>query len=85
MTETDTQSRLIAILRSSQEIPEDDPYFGPEVDLFDYGYLDSFGIVMFIGEIKDAYGVDLAGVDFYSPGFRTVADLSRYIDRQRAA
>ena len=34
--------------------------FLPDVDLFDYGYLDSFGVVELLLEIKNVFEVDLS-------------------------
>ena len=85
MSKESILEHLTAFLRQSQKIEPDDEYFGPEVDLFDYGYLDSFGIVEFISEVEKRYGVDLSSIDFYSDEFRTLRALCEHIERKRAA
>ncbi len=66
-------------IRKEQKIPADDPDFGPGVDLFDYGYLDSFGTVHMIAQIQKSFGVDMSMVDFYEPEYRTIGGIAAHI------
>ncbi len=75
---------LLKLIRKDHEIPDDDPDFGPEVDLFHFAYLDSFGIVELIEKVDEVYGVDLTELDFYSEGLRNVGGIATYIDAHRA-
>jgi methoxymalonate biosynthesis acyl carrier protein len=83
VTAESTLEYLLGFVRESQQIPSDDEFYGPEVDLFDYGYLDSFGIVAFIEAVDQTFGIDMSMVDFYDDEFRTLAQLAAYIDAQR--
>ena len=77
-------SALLAAIRADQSIPEDDRDFTPSVDLFDYGYLDSFGVVSLIARVSESFGVDLSRLDFYQPEYRNIAGIAAYIGANRA-
>jgi len=74
---------LMQMIREDQKIPGDDPDFSADVDLFDYGYIDSFGIVNLIASVKQSYGVDMSMVDFYEPDYRTVRGIARFVDGRK--
>jgi acyl carrier protein len=74
-----------AFIRQNNNIGASDTLFSRQVDLFDYGYLDSFGIVALIEMIDQRYHVDLGGVDFYEPGNRTIDDIARLVEARVAA
>lgn len=81
----ETLSFLLTFVREAQEIGDDDPDFGPDVDVFDYGYLDSFGIVNLIEAVRARTGVDLGDLDFYGADVRTLRKLGAHIDTARGA
>ncbi len=72
-------------IKSQGQVAAGDSSFSDDVDLFDYGYLDSFGIVGLIESVAQAYDVDLSGVDFYEPGKRTIRGIAKLIEEQLAA
>ena len=67
-------------IRGIAEVQEDDIDFSTTVDLFDYGYLDSFGIVNLIAFVQGRFGVDMTNTDFYGEDLRTIHAISLYID-----
>ncbi len=70
---------LLSFVVESQGIQESDPDFGPDVDVFDYGYLDSFGIVNLIEAVHQHSAVDLSDLDFYGTDVRTLRKLAAHI------
>ncbi len=74
-----TLEKLEAAMRDLKYIPDDDTDFKPSADLFDYGYLDSFGIVELISYIDRAYQIDLSSEDFYAD-LRTLESIAQRID-----
>tara|TARA_B100001057_G_C22867153_1_gene957054 strand:+ start:4357 stop:4617 length:261 start_codon:yes stop_codon:yes gene_type:complete len=70
---------LSASLIKIEKIAEDDKDFSWEVDLFDYGYLDSFGVVELLAEISSIYKLDLTNEDFYKE-LRTVKAIANLIE-----
>lgn len=70
---------IMDFIRSLDDEVAKDAYFAADVDLFDYGYLDSFGIVSLIEFVNRTYGVDLGNVDFYDGPNRTVQGIAALI------
>lgn len=66
------------ILKKMGKTDNSDKHFNFDVDLFDYGYLDSFGVVELLLEIKQAFGLDLSHEDFYQ-NLRSVRMISSNI------
>jgi methoxymalonate biosynthesis acyl carrier protein len=66
------------ILQKLEKTDTTDKNFNFDVDLFDYGYLDSFGVVELLFEIKQVFGLDLSHEDFYHD-LRSVRSISAYI------
>jgi acyl carrier protein len=79
-----TVEEIRAFIRSLGTVQPNDDLFGDDVDLFDYGYLDSFGIVGLIEAVEGRFGVDLSDVDFYEQG-RTITGIAALLDKRRGA
>ena len=62
------------------KLKEDDENFSFEVDLFDYGYLDSFGVVELLAEISARFDLDLTNEDFYRD-LRNIDSIAKVIDK----
>lgn len=73
------EDALLAFVVSLDDSVSKDQYFGANVDLFDYGYLDSFGIVGLIAFVDQTYGLNLSNVDFYDTPNRTIAGIAKLI------
>ena len=80
MLDQSTVQRVESLVREIAEVGHDDLDFSPAVDLFDYGYLDSFGIVNLIAEVDDRFGVDMTNTDFYGDNIRTIEAIAKYLD-----
>lgn len=80
-----TVNTIRGFIRSQGNVAIDDDLFRDDVDLFDYGYLDSFGIVGLIEDVNDKLGVDLSDVDFYEPDHRTINGIAALIDARHQA
>ncbi len=63
------------------KLKEEDNNFSYEVDLFDYGYLDSFGVVELLAEISARFDVDLTNEDFYRD-LRNIISIAKVIDKR---
>lgn len=70
---------LAEFIRRQAKVAADDIDFGPAVDLFDYGYLDSFAVVEMIEMVQDRWGVDLTNTDFYGDRIRSVGAIASHI------
>ena len=72
--------KLAKIVRVIGKVSSDDMDFSVTVDLFDYGYLDSFGIVELITIVQEEFGADLTSTDFYGDDIRTIEKISQHIE-----
>ena len=77
---SDATDTIRDFVRAQGQVAAGDTHFSDDVDLFDYGYLDSFGIVGLIESVAEIYKVDLSGVDFYEPGKRTIHGIAQLVD-----
>lgn len=63
-------------------ISADDPSFDDHVQLFDAGYLDSFGFVRLTARIEETFGIALSEPDLFDPRFTTVAGMAELVSAQ---
>lgn len=76
----DTVTKIREFIKNQAQVAADDELFTNEVDLLDYGYLDSFGTVALIELIDQEFGVDLSNADFYDAQFRTISGIAAAVD-----
>lgn len=81
---SDTLTAVRDFIKDQANVAATDDLFSDTVDLFDYGYLDSFGIVGLIETIDQRFAIDLSNIDFYEDGHRTIAGIAALIDAQTA-
>ena len=55
--------------------------FDTEDDLVDGGILDSFDIITLVGEINDAFGVEIGPLDLVPENFNSAGDIRALIRR----
>lgn len=77
---TKTVDTIREFIRKEAKVASSDTLFSDDVDLLDYGYIDSFGIVGLIELLSSRFGVDLSDVDFYEKGHRTIAGIAQIAD-----
>lgn len=75
----DEISTIREFIRDQANVAPDDDLFSDEVDLLDYGYIDSFGIVALIEMIDQKYRVDLSDQDFYDQRLRTISGIASVV------
>lgn len=76
-------SDIEAFIRTRFDVAADDPDFGNDVHLFDYGYLDSFGAQALIEYCESTFGITIANDDLVKYPLNTVNEIARFvIDRQ---
>lgn len=77
---TTTADTIRDFIRREAKVAASDTLFTDAVDLLDYGYIDSFGIVGLIELISARYRVDLSDIDFYQKGHRTIGGIAAIVD-----
>ena len=75
-------SELRAFVRGRFAIPEDDPDFNDEIDLFNYGYIDSFGAVDLISFIANRFSVQLTDSDWAASPMNTIREISSFVAKR---
>ena len=71
--------QLDGFVRKSFDVAPDDPDFGPDVHLFDYGYLDSFGAQKLITHIESTYKITISDEDLVKFPLNTLNEISRFV------
>ena len=78
----ETVTKIREFIQNQAKVGAEDEVFTDDVDLLDYGYLDSFGTVALIELIDKEFGVDLSNVDFYDQQFRTIAGIAAAVEER---
>jgi D-alanine--poly(phosphoribitol) ligase subunit 2 len=60
------------------KVPENDPDFNDDVNLFDYGYVDSFGAMELTSFVKEKFSVEITGSDLVAFPLNTVREIATF-------
>ena len=74
---------VVDLVRRKSRIPP-----GTDVDSLDYiasGHVDSLGLIKFVADVEDRFGITIADQDIEGPDFRTVGGLVRLIRAKMGA
>ncbi len=72
------ETKLFAFIRDHFEIG-DDPDYTMDVNLFDYGYLDSMGATELIIHIEQEFGVTITPGDIMKYSMNTVNEIAEVV------
>jgi acyl carrier protein len=75
-------SRLRTFIRDRFDIPESDPQFTDDVDLFSYGYIDSFGAVDLYTFIEHEFSLRLTTPELVTIPLNTIREISAFLARR---
>jgi len=64
-------------------IPGDDPDFNDNVDLFNYGYVDSFGAVELANFMESRFSMRVTESDWTVFPLNTIQELSSFISKRQ--
>ena len=79
MNEREVSDRTEAYVRSHFRINGADNRFGPTVDLFQGGYVDSLGLVELLAFIEDEFGVEIPDDDLLSDDIARIEGIARIV------
>jgi methoxymalonate biosynthesis acyl carrier protein len=82
METNEIASRLRTFIRDRFEIPEGDVQFTDDVDLFNYGYIDSFGAVDLHAFIENEFSLRLTAPDLVTFPLNTIREISAFLARR---
>jgi acyl carrier protein len=84
MLQSEIANRLEGWIRTEFSVSPGDSGFGRGSDLFDSGYVDSFGLVELLGFVEGQFGVEISDDLLLSDEFATIEGISHAICRLRA-
>jgi methoxymalonate biosynthesis acyl carrier protein len=73
---------LRGFVRERFGIPENDSDFNDEVDLFNYGYIDSFGAVELTNFIENRFSIRLTESDWVAFPLSTIKGISSFVSKR---
>jgi D-alanine--poly(phosphoribitol) ligase subunit 2 len=79
------QSELMGYIREKFEIQDDDTDFSADINLFDYGYIDSFGSVEIYSHLEKSYQVSITEETLLRSPLKTINDMVAFISRESKA
>jgi acyl carrier protein len=75
-------SELRRFVRQQFFIPENDPDFSDDIDLFNYGYVDSIGAVELTGFVERQFGVAFTDSDWINFPLSSVREISMFVAKR---
>ena len=76
-------SQLRQFIRQQFGVPENDPDFNDNVDLFNYGYIDSFGAVELTNFMESKFSMRIADSDWAAFPLSTIEEISTFISKRQ--
>ena len=76
-------SQLRQFIRQQFAIPENDPDFNDSVDLFNYGYIDSFGAVELTNFMENHFSMRVVESDWTDFPLSSIQEISNFISRRQ--
>ncbi len=68
-------------IRSRFNVQPDDSLFARDINLWEYGYADSVGVVELITFLETTFGVKLPDGVFFDPDFTSIRGIGRMVLR----
>jgi methoxymalonate biosynthesis acyl carrier protein len=74
---------LQGFIRKRFGVAESDPDFNNELDLFNYGYIDSFGAVDLTSFIEKQFSIKFNSSDWINFPLSTIKQLSSFVSKRQ--
>jgi methoxymalonate biosynthesis acyl carrier protein len=75
-------SELRRFVRQQFSIPEDDSDFSDDINLFNYGYVDSIGAVELTGFVERQFGVRFTDSDWINSPLSSIREISTFVAKR---
>jgi len=79
------QDTLQDFVRRRYSVASDDPDFSNSVNLFDYGYVDSFGMVDLIAFVETTFSITISESDLVTSPLNTIEEIADFVLQKKAA
>jgi methoxymalonate biosynthesis acyl carrier protein len=83
MKTEEIRSELREFVRTRFQVPPDDPDFADDVDLFNYGYIDSLGAADLTAFVEGRLGAKFSAADWVKFPLSTITEISNFVMRRR--
>lgn len=77
------ETRLRRFVRQHYSVPETDREFSDTVNLFNYGYVDSFGAVDLYAFVEKEFSVSISEADLVTMPLNTIHEISTFVAQQQ--
>lgn len=84
MTGNDIANILESFIRKRFQVPDNDPEFSRDVNLWEAGFVDSSGVVEMIVHLETSVHVTVPDSVLFSPHFSTINGMSSLLERLQA-
>lgn len=75
-------AELRQFIRQRYGVPETDADFNDDVDLFNYGYIDSFGAVDLIAFIERQFAIKFTNADWVAFPLSTINQITGFVAKR---
>lgn len=79
MSREEIRSEIRNFVQRRFAIPEDDPDFSEEIDLFNYGYIDSIGAVELITFVQREFKIEVAAADWAFVSLNSINAIASFV------
>lgn len=83
MENTQIAAELRQFIRQRYGVPETDPDFNDDADLFNYGYIDSFGAVDLIAFIERQFAIKFTNADWVAFPLSTINQITSFVVKRQ--
>ena len=74
---------LRGFIRERYGVPANDPDFNDDVDLFNYGYIDSFGAVDLTSFIEKQFAIQFTNSDWVTFPLSNINQISSFVAKRK--
>jgi acyl carrier protein len=86
MNVDDLRSEVRQYVVARFQVPQDDPHFSDSVNLFDFGYIDSFGALELMTFVAERFSLEVEAGDWESQNLNSIDSLAQFVlAKQRSA
>lgn len=82
---TETEKVLFNFISENFEIDSDDPDYTVDVNLFDYGFVDSLGATEIVVFIEEHWDIEITQKDLTLYSMNTIAEIAEVVDSKIGA
>lgn len=83
MESNEIASKVRQFVRQHYGISENDSEFTDDVNLFDYGYVDSFGAVELYGFVEKEFSVRVSEAEFVTVSLNSIREISTFVAQRK--